>query len=126
MKQYMKTISILLLALVTSITAHDLYYWHQKRTLLKKTLKNYQQKVAANPALLIYTSLEKEVVLPELEIKGIIPSWLEGTLVRNSAAKFETPKEHVHHPFDGCAMLHIFSFKHGSVAYANKFLETNY
>ncbi len=126
MKQYVKTVFILVLVVITSLAAHDLFYWNQKKAIFTDRLKNYTKKRATNPDLLRFTSLEAEIILPQLEIKGVIPAWLEGTLVRNSAAKFETSTALVHHPFDGCAMLHMFSFKGGSVAYANKFLETNY
>lgn len=126
MKHYMKKIIIFFASLCMLAAAHDLYYWHQKKEVFKKNIKEHAEKVFANPELLRYTSLQKEVILPELETQGIIPAWLEGTLVRNSAAKFETSTEQVRHIFDGCAMLHAFSFKNGKVAYANKFLETNY
>ncbi|MBA2306557.1 carotenoid oxygenase family protein, partial [Candidatus Dependentiae bacterium] len=119
--------SILFLSLLgAAVASHDLYYGNQKKALFKKTVTEYREKVLANPALLLYTSLDQEIVLPELQIKGVVPAWLEGTLIRNSAAKFETSTQHVHHVFDGCAMLHMFSFSEGTVGYANKFLKTNY
>lgn len=74
---------------------------------------------------LISQSLDEE--LPTLTlpiIKGTIPAWLDGTLVRNGPAKFETGKERVPHWFDGLAMLHAFSFRDGKVEYCNRFLRT--
>jgi len=126
MNRYMKSIIIFFASLCMCIAAHDLYCWTQKGAVFKKTLKDHADKVAANSELLLYTSLNKEVFLPELEVRGIVPTWLQGTLVRNSTAKFETSTQQVQHIFDGCAMLHAFSFKEGKVSYANKFLETDY
>ncbi len=71
-----------------------------------------------------FSSLDKEVVIDELPIKGVVPSWLSGTLVRNGPAKFEVGEKKMNHWFDGFAMLHKFSFKNGKVSYANKFLES--
>jgi beta,beta-carotene 9',10'-dioxygenase len=126
MSHFFKIIGKFLLLFGLAIAIHDLYYWYQKRTIFEQELKDHAEKVAENPMLLLYTSLNQEMVIPNLEIRGTIPAWLEGTLVRNSAAKFETSQEFVHHIFDGCAMLHAFSFKDGVVSYANKFLQTDY
>ncbi|MGI0069911.1 MAG: carotenoid oxygenase family protein, partial [Nitrosopumilaceae archaeon] len=71
-----------------------------------------------------FSTLEDELNLENLPVKGTIPQWLSGTLIRNGPAKFEVGKEKLRHWFDGLAMLHKFSFKEGKVAYANKFLES--
>jgi carotenoid cleavage dioxygenase-like enzyme len=72
-----------------------------------------------------FSTLEDEINIENLSVKGTIPNWLSGTLIRNGPAKFEVGKEKFRHWFDGLAMLHKFSFKEGKVAYANKFLESN-
>src|SRR6476660_2927415 len=72
-----------------------------------------------------FTTLEDEIRIESIPVKGTIPNWLSGTLIRNGPAKFEVGKEKFRHWFDGLAMLHKFSFKEGKVAYANKFLESN-
>lgn len=72
-----------------------------------------------------FSTLEDEISVENLSVKGTIPNWLSGTLIRNGPAKFEVGKEKFRHWFDGLAMLHKFSFKEGKVAYANKFLESN-
>ncbi|MBI1828008.1 MAG: carotenoid oxygenase family protein [Thaumarchaeota archaeon] len=72
-----------------------------------------------------FSTLEDELNLESLQVKGTIPQWLSGTLIRNGPAKFEVGKEKFRHWFDGLAMLHKFSFKEGKVVYANKFLESN-
>jgi len=71
-----------------------------------------------------FSTLDKEVVIEELPIKGTLPSWLSGTLLRNGPAKFEVGNKKLRHWFDGFATLYKFSFKNGKVSYANKFLES--
>ncbi|WP_248924454.1 carotenoid oxygenase family protein [Paenibacillus hamazuiensis] len=65
------------------------------------------------------TTLEQEVNLEALPVRGRIPSWLSGALFRNGPAHFQGG-----HWFDGLAMIHKFSFKAGVVSYANRFLRT--
>ncbi len=95
-------------------------------SLAENTAENFENLTKKISDLLLFTSLKSEIVLPDLEIQGSMPEWLEGTLVRNGPALFEIENDSVTHPFDGLAMLHMFSLKDGKVAYANKFLESNY
>jgi len=61
----------------------------------------------------------------ELPVEGDIPSWLNGTLVRNGPSWFGyNPSEASMHWFDGLAMLHGFKIENNRVFYTNKFLET--
>lgn len=69
-----------------------------------------------------FSTLENEVDNQLLPLTGQIPGWLTGTLIRNSAAKFEVGEEKYKHWFDGLAMLHKFSFLQGKIVYSNKFL----
>ncbi|MDP3794710.1 MAG: carotenoid oxygenase family protein [bacterium] len=69
-----------------------------------------------------FSSLEDEVVLDALPIRGNIPPWLSGTLLRVGPAKFEVGETTYRHWFDGLSMLHRFSFRSNRVAYRNKFL----
>src|ERR1700730_4007705 len=73
---------------------------------------------------LFYTSLNEEIVLDPLPIKGSIPGWLSGSLLRNGPAKFEVGVDSFRHWLEGFAMLHRFSFHQGHVSYANKFLQS--
>ena len=66
----------------------------------------------------------KEITLPSLEVEGVIPSWLSGTLVRNGPARFHLEDKTLNHWFDGLAMLHKFDIASGQVSYVNKFLDT--
>jgi carotenoid cleavage dioxygenase-like enzyme len=71
-----------------------------------------------------YETLDSEVVIDALEVKGTLPPWLTGTLLRNGPALFEDRERRVRHWFDGQAMLHRFTIAGGAVSYANRFLRT--
>jgi beta,beta-carotene 9',10'-dioxygenase len=71
-----------------------------------------------------YTTLEREVTVDELELRGELPGWLTGSLLRTGPAKFEVGKDHMKHWFDGLAMLHRFTIEDGRVSYGNRFLES--
>lgn len=67
--------------------------------------------------------LDKEVEGYVCPIRGEIPSWLSGTLLRNGPAKFQVGDKRVDW-FDGLAMLHAFTFTPQEVLYANRFLRS--
>ena len=71
-----------------------------------------------------FESLEEESRIDALPVRGQLPDWLEGSLVRTGPAKWEVGEQSMRHWFDGLAMLHRFSFADGAVSYANRFLET--
>lgn len=70
------------------------------------------------------TTQRSEIEIDRLPLEGEVPAWLEGTLVRNGPALFETEGQAFNHWFDGLAMLHAFSFTGGRVSYRNRFVET--
>ena len=72
-----------------------------------------------------FSTLEQEITCDRLPVKGTVPGWLAGTLLRNGPGKFEIGKQNYHHWFDGLAMLHRFSFRNGEVSYANRFLRSS-
>lgn len=59
-----------------------------------------------------------------MPVKGKIPTWLNGHLLRNGPAKFDLGNQSYRHWFDGLSLLHNFSIKEGKVAYRNHFLES--
>ncbi|XP_028392453.1 beta,beta-carotene 9',10'-oxygenase-like [Dendronephthya gigantea] len=59
------------------------------------------------------------------EVKGTIPDWVNGTLLRNAPAKYEFGKHAYKHWFDGLSLLHAFIIEKGEVSYHSKYLETN-
>ncbi|MGQ0623831.1 MAG: carotenoid oxygenase family protein [Sporichthyaceae bacterium] len=71
-----------------------------------------------------HTSLDTEVRIPELPIRGEFPAWLTGSFMRATPAKFEIGSTSFGHWFDGLGMLNVFTFTGGTVSYANRFLQT--
>jgi carotenoid cleavage dioxygenase-like enzyme len=71
-----------------------------------------------------FSSQENALLIDHLPLRGTVPQWLRGTLIRNGPAKFEVGQQPYRHWFDGLAMLHEFSFRDGQVAYANRFLKS--
>lgn len=65
-----------------------------------------------------------EITVENLSIKGNIPKWLVGSLVRNTPAQYEIKERSYRHWFDGLAMLHSFAFKNGRVSYHNRFIQS--
>ena len=71
-----------------------------------------------------------------LAVKGSLPGWLDGSLVRNGPGAFSVGGDTVDHWFDGLAMCYRFGFDPGNraggavdaadaVHYRNRFLETD-
>jgi carotenoid cleavage dioxygenase-like enzyme len=71
-----------------------------------------------------FDSLTDEVRLDRLEVRGTLPEWLTGSLLRTGPALWDLPGQRLNHWFDGQAMLHRFSFAGQEVSYANRFLDT--
>jgi carotenoid cleavage dioxygenase-like enzyme len=71
-----------------------------------------------------FCTLEQEITCDRLPIKGAVPAWMTGSLLRNGPAQFEVGKHKYRHWFDGLAMLHRFTFNRREVSYANKFLQS--
>ncbi|TMK72233.1 MAG: carotenoid oxygenase family protein [Actinobacteria bacterium] len=71
-----------------------------------------------------FDSLEEETHLDGLPVRGELPPWLRGSLIRTGPAKWEVGDRAMNNWFDGFAMLHRFSFAGGDVSYANRFLES--
>uniref|UniRef100_UPI0037E9981F beta,beta-carotene 15,15'-dioxygenase n=1 Tax=Semicossyphus pulcher TaxID=241346 RepID=UPI0037E9981F len=59
------------------------------------------------------------------EVKGTIPSWLQGTLLRNGPAIFSVGETSYDHFFDGMAIMHSFAFKDGEVTHRSRFLRSD-
>jgi len=77
-----------------------------------------------SPYHLGFTTLDAETNLQQLPIRGTLPEWLAGTLIRTGPAKFEVGEHAFHHWFDGLAMLHRFGFAAGRVSYLNRYLRS--
>src|SRR3954449_3396339 len=79
-------------------------------------------KTVASSATAGFDDLNEEVELDSIPVRGELPPWLRGSLVRVTPAKFDTGAEQIRHWFDGMAMLHRFGIADGRVSYANRFL----
>ena len=73
-------------------------------------------------AALGFSDQRSEVVIDALPVRGEIPAWLTGSLLRNGPAQWDLQSGSVNHWFDGMAMLHRFGFSEGNVSYRNKLL----
>ncbi|XP_071402888.1 beta,beta-carotene 15,15'-dioxygenase [Centroberyx affinis] len=56
------------------------------------------------------------------EVQGNLPSWLQGTLLRNGPGIFTVGETTYNHWFDGMAIMHSFTFKDGEVTYRSRYL----
>ncbi|XP_075907224.1 beta,beta-carotene 15,15'-dioxygenase [Nelusetta ayraudi] len=59
------------------------------------------------------------------EVKGNIPSWLQGTLLRNGPGLFSVGETSYEHWFDGMAIMNSFAFKDGEVSHRSRFLRSD-
>ncbi|XP_006004911.1 beta,beta-carotene 15,15'-dioxygenase [Latimeria chalumnae] len=59
------------------------------------------------------------------EVKGQIPAWLQGTLLRNGPGMHTVGETSYNHWFDGLALMHSFTFKDGEVFYQSKYLRSD-
>ncbi|KAK9891206.1 hypothetical protein WA026_013521 [Henosepilachna vigintioctopunctata] len=71
-------------------------------------------------------SCEEEIIEPlEGIVKGNIPSWLKGSLLRNGPGSLKVGNEYFEHLFDSSALIHRFNIFDGKVTYQCKFLRSN-
>ena len=59
------------------------------------------------------------------EVRGTIPTWLTGALVRVGPGRFECGDTPLNHWFDGQGLLHCFHIEAGQVTYSNKFVRSD-
>jgi carotenoid cleavage dioxygenase-like enzyme len=64
----------------------------------------------------------EELEISELKVKGKIPDWLEGSLIRNGPGMVMVDKPMLHW-FDGLAMLHKFNIRGGKVSYKSRYID---
>uniref|UniRef100_A0A3Q3JBT1 Beta-carotene 15, 15-dioxygenase 2, like n=1 Tax=Monopterus albus TaxID=43700 RepID=A0A3Q3JBT1_MONAL len=58
-------------------------------------------------------------------IRGTIPTWINGSFLRNGPGKFEFGKDRYNHWFDGMALMHQFHICEGNVTYNSRFLQSD-
>ncbi|XP_055612712.1 carotenoid isomerooxygenase isoform X2 [Uranotaenia lowii] len=71
-------------------------------------------------------SCEQEIVNPiEGIVKGNIPEWLNGSLLRNGPGSLKVGEMTFNHLFDSSALLHRFNIEDGKVTYQCRFLKSD-
>ncbi|XP_027511441.1 beta,beta-carotene 9',10'-oxygenase isoform X1 [Corapipo altera] len=73
---------------------------------------------------LVQTMEETPEPIPA-KVKGHIPKWINGNLLRTGPGKFEFGNDNFNHWFDGMALLHQFQLRAGRVSYRSRFLQSN-
>uniref|UniRef100_H2ZKR8 Uncharacterized protein n=1 Tax=Ciona savignyi TaxID=51511 RepID=H2ZKR8_CIOSA len=63
----------------------------------------------------------EEIDPTECLVKGCVPTWLNGDVVRIGPGEFDIGPDTFDHWFDGHAILHRFSIANGKVVYNSKF-----
>ncbi|XP_060919915.1 beta,beta-carotene 15,15'-dioxygenase [Labrus mixtus] len=71
------------------------------------------------------TNAEESPEPLKAEVKGTIPSWLQGTLLRNGPGIFSLGDTSYDHFFDGMAIMHSFAFKDGEMTHRSRFLRSD-
>ncbi|XP_075148253.1 neither inactivation nor afterpotential B isoform X2 [Haematobia irritans] len=67
----------------------------------------------------------KEIIEPlEGHVIGTIPTWLNGSLLRNGPGNWKVGDMTFQHLFDCSALLHRFAIHNGHVTYQNRFIQT--
>lgn len=70
-------------------------------------------------------SCEQEIVDPvEGVVSGEIPSWINGSLLRNGPGSLKVGDMTFNHLFDAAALLHRFNITEGKVTYQCRFLKS--
>ncbi|XP_061568941.1 beta,beta-carotene 15,15'-dioxygenase [Cololabis saira] len=59
------------------------------------------------------------------DVKGCIPSWLQGMLLRNGPGIFSVGGTSYDHWFDGMSIMNSFSFKDGEMTHRSRFLRSD-
>ncbi|WP_043538714.1 carotenoid oxygenase family protein [Salinarimonas rosea] len=71
-----------------------------------------------------FRSTTREVADVALAVRGTLPGWLCGALLRVAPALFEVGEQRYAHWFDGLARLHRFAVADGRVTYRSRFLRS--
>lgn len=64
---------------------------------------------------LILYDYESMIWVPPVWVPGSIPSWLQGTLLRNGPGLFSVGNSNYNHWFDGLSLIHSFTFTNGKI-----------
>lgn len=73
----------------------------------------------------LLTTVEETLDTVSARVRGYIPEWLNGYLLRVGPGKFEFGNDKYNHWFDGMALLHQFRMEKGTVTYRSRFLQSD-
>uniref|UniRef100_A0A8D0BZ10 Beta-carotene oxygenase 1 n=1 Tax=Salvator merianae TaxID=96440 RepID=A0A8D0BZ10_SALMN len=74
----------------------------------------------------IFTQNKAEHPEPlKADVRGEIPSWMEGILLRNGPGMHTIGESKYNHWFDGMALIHSFTIKNGEVFYRSRYLRSD-
>ncbi|XP_067827008.1 carotenoid-cleaving dioxygenase, mitochondrial-like isoform X1 [Heptranchias perlo] len=90
----------------------------------KKEPKHYSRKKGLECVAPLFMTVEETPEPIPVNVKGEIPKWLRGNLLRNGPGKFEFGNDIYNHWFDGMALMHQFKIEDGNVTYMSKFLRS--
>lgn len=129
-KVIMPTLSIIKNALWTSKGCSHLSFYRMSCTKLQTSAidgkRTFNTTVNGLPTIahLVRSVEETPEPIPTI-VKGTIPKWINGSLLRNGPGKFEFGNQHFNHWFDGMALLHRFQIEGGKVTYRSRFLRSD-
>lgn len=72
----------------------------------------------------LYRTVKEQAKPVEAAVEGVIPPWLNGSLLRNGPAMYEVGPEAYKHWFDGLGMLQNFKVENGKVTYCSRYLRS--
>ncbi|XP_066304665.1 carotenoid-cleaving dioxygenase, mitochondrial-like [Branchiostoma lanceolatum] len=86
---------------------------------LHRTLSQHSQMDA------LFKTVEESAEPLQADVKGEIPEWLKGSLLRVGPGKFEVGGQSYNHMFDGLSLIHRFNIESSKVTYQNRFLRSD-
>ncbi|XP_041030380.1 beta,beta-carotene 9',10'-oxygenase isoform X2 [Carcharodon carcharias] len=84
----------------------------------------YSRKKGLECLAPLFMTVEETPAPILVKVKGEIPKWLTGNLLRNGPGKFEFGNDKYNHWFDGMALMHQFKIEDGNVTYMSRFLRS--
>ncbi|XP_020392730.1 carotenoid-cleaving dioxygenase, mitochondrial [Rhincodon typus] len=91
---------------------------------VKKEPIYYNRRKGLESIAPLFMTVEETPEPIPVKVKGEIPNWLRGSLLRNGPGKFEFGNDKYNHWFDGMALMHHFRIEDGNVTYMSKFLRS--
>ncbi|KHJ99100.1 hypothetical protein OESDEN_00924 [Oesophagostomum dentatum] len=73
----------------------------------------------------LFENFENTEKVEECELKGHVPSWLKGTMLRNGPGMFKIGDTEFRHWFDGMAYIQRYHFVNGKMFYSARYLESD-